>query len=442
VIWHAAAAWLPGGLAADVTIEEKDGRFSAISPDSPPPPSATRLAGVVFPGLANAHSHAFHRALRGRAHEARGSFWSWRDLMYSVALRLDPDRYLALARAVYAEMVLAGVTTVGEFHYLHHGPGGKPYADANAMGAALVQAAADAGARITLLDTCYLAGGLSAAGHEPLSPAQRRFADPGPSQWAARVSALPPAPHMVVGAAAHSVRAVPEAALGQVAVAAGDAGWPLHLHLSEQREENEACLGFYGRTPARLCADQGALGPATTAVHATHLTSADIDILARSGAGVCICPTTERDLGDGVGPGRELAGRGVPLCLGSDQHGTVDLLAEAQALEMDERLVSGERVRFPIPELVTALTTGGHRQLGWPDCGELRPGARADLVAVRLDTVRTAGTDPAQAVMVAGAGDVHTVVVEGRTVVSGGYHTLGDVGQLLAAAIAPLWGDE
>lgn len=437
--WHAEAAWLPDGLARDVTIEEKGGRFTVIAPSTRPPSGAVHLPGVVIPGLANAHSHAFHRALRGRTHGRKGSFWTWRELMYAVAERLGPDEYLELARATYAEMALAGVTTVGEFHYLHHGDGGRAYSDPNAMSAALVQAAADAGVRITLLDTCYLACGLAEDGPLNLTPVQQRFADADVEHWAERARRLPPAPHLVTGAAVHSVRAVPAAAMGQVAEAA--AGKPLHMHLSEQRVENDACLAFYGASPAQLCADQGMLGPCTTAVHGTHLSLADVEILARSGTAVCLCPTTERDLADGVGPGRLLADHGVPLCLGSDGQSFVDLLGEAQALEMDERLVSGERARFSVPELLAALTVTGQRQLGWPDCGELRPGARADLVALNLGSVRTAGTEPEQALLAAGAADVGTVVVEGRTIVSGGQHVLGDVGQLLAAAIAPIWAE-
>src|SRR4051812_10442154 len=174
--WFAEFAALPGGIARDVRLVVVDGRFAAVTPDSDPAGSA-RLPGVVLPGFANCHSHAFHRALRGRTHDGGGTFWTWREGMYALAAGLDPDRYLALARATYAEMALAGVTAVGEFHYLHHAPGGRPYADANAMGEALRVAAADAGIRLTLLDTCYVAGGLDASGHQPLDARQLRFSD-------------------------------------------------------------------------------------------------------------------------------------------------------------------------------------------------------------------------------------------------------------------------
>ena len=257
--WHAEHALLPSGPARAVLLEVADGRFTAVTPDSPAG-DAERLAGVVLPGLANAHSHAFHRALRGRTHGGGGTFWSWREGMYAVAARLDPDSYLALARATFAEMALAGVTCVGEFHYLHHRPGGGAYDDPNAMGEALRQAASEAGIRITLLDACYLAGGLTAGGHTPLDERQRRFGDGTVERWAERLHALRPSPGMRVGAAIHSVRAVPREGIGAVARAAE--GLPLHVHLSEQPAENDACQGFYGVTPTGLLDAEGALGPA------------------------------------------------------------------------------------------------------------------------------------------------------------------------------------
>ena len=422
---------------AGVRVVVDDGRIRSVERARVPAPGDERLPGVVLPGFANAHSHAFHRALRGRTHDRGGTFWTWRERMYAVAARLDPDGYLALARATYAEMALAGVTCVGEFHYLHHAPGGGRYDDPNAMGEALIQAAADAGVRLTLLDACYLAGGLEGTGHLPLSGAQTRFADGDADRWATRVAALRERPGVRIGAAVHSVRAVPAEQLSAVARAA--AGRPLHVHLSEQTAENEACVAYYGSTPTRLLADRGLLGPDTTAVHATHLTGDEITALGQSGTSICACPSTEADLADGVGAFRWLRDAGSPLCLGSDQHAMTDLLAEARLLEADERLITGERGRFRPAELVDALTVDGHRALGWPDAGRIAPGQRADLVAVRTDTPRTAGCAPDQLVTVAGAADVHTVVVDGRVVVTEGRHVLGDVGRLLAEAIAPLW---
>jgi len=433
--FFARHALLPSGPATDVTFEVTDGYFTAITAETRPASGTTVLPGVVLPGLANCHSHAFHRALRGRTHAGGGTFWTWREGMYAVAAALDPDSYLELARATYAEMALAGITAVGEFHYLHHAPGGVRYADPNAMGAALIQAAADAGIRLSLLDTCYLAGGLGPDGHAALDPEQLRFGDGTAEAWASRVGLLSGTDSVVIGAAVHSVRAVPRAELSLVAQAAH--GRPLHVHLSEQPAENEAALAFYGRTPTELLNEAGALGPLTSAVHATHLTETDIASLGRTRTVSCFCPTTERDLADGIGPARALLDAGSPLSLGSDQHAVIDLIEEARALEMHERLATLHRGRFTPTELLAAATR--HESLGWADAGKLAVGARADLVAVRLDSPRTAGVDPAQILLAATAADVHTVVVDGRTVVAGGQHRLGDVGNLLRAAIEPLW---
>jgi formiminoglutamate deiminase len=434
VTFFADYAWLPTGLARDVRITVDAGRFATVTAGVAPGPSDEQLPGVVLPGFANTHSHAFHRALRGRTHDGGGTFWTWRDQMYDVAARLDPDSYLTLARATYAEMALAGVTCVGEFHYLHRAPGGVRYDDPNAMGRALVQAAAEAGLRITLLDTCYLAAGLRG---EPLAGPQLRFGDTDADAWARRVAAFGDAgTHARIGSAIHSVRAVPRDQLATVAAA--DETRPLHVHLSEQPAENEQCLAAFGVTPTRLLSDAGALSPRTTAVHATHLTAVDVGLLADSGTAISMCPSTERDLADGIGPARILADAGATIVLGSDQHASIDLLAEAAALEMDERLASGERGRFSPAELVAALTAAGHAALGWTDAGRIEPGARADLVAVRLDTRRTAGADPGQVMFAAGAPDIDTVVIDGEVVVRDGRHRIGDVGGLLTSAIGAL----
>jgi formiminoglutamate deiminase len=407
--------WQPDGIREGVVI--------GSAADAP-----YRLSGLVFPGFANAHSHAFHRALRGRTHGDGGTFWTWRTRMYELAGKLDPDSYLELARAVYAEMALAGISCVGEFHYLHHGPGGVRYADPNAMAEALRQAAADAGIRLTLLDTCYLTGGIDT----PLSPEQQRFSDGSADAWAERVAALRPDETMRVGAAIHSVRAVPRAELATVV--ASDEHRPLHVHLSEQPAENDACVAAYGLSPTDLLAEAGALSARTTAVHATHLSTRDIGLLGSARVGACLCPTTEADLADGIGPARELADAGCPISLGSDQHAVVDLLVEARALEHGERLRTGRRGRFTPAELGVALTSAGHASLGWPE-------PRLDLVAVRLDSERTAGCAPDQVLLAATASDIHTVVVDGKVIVKDGRHErLGDVGRLLADAIGRLWG--
>jgi formiminoglutamate deiminase len=426
---------LPSGLASRVRFEVTDGRFGAVDAGVDRESGDERFDGVVLPGFANAHSHAFHRALRGRTQADRGSFWTWRQQMYAVADRLNPDSYLELARAVFAEMTLAGMTVVGEFHYLHHDRSGRRYADPNAMGAALIQAAQEAGVRITLLDACYLSGGLDVNGHRPLDPVQQRFSDSSVTAWAERVAAMPESPTSRIGSALHSVRAVPEAALAEVADLA--APRPMHVHLSEQPAENHAVQAFYGCTPTQLLARHGLLGPETTAVHATHVTGSDITLLGDARTTVCFCPTTERDLADGIGPARALADGGSPICLGSDQHTVIDMFEEIRGLESHERLQSQERVGFTSAELVTAASAGGYNSLGW-DGGRIAEGALADFIVVATDSVRTVGSRPDQVIHSATAADVRRVVVGGETVVSDGEHRLGPIAPMLAKALARL----
>jgi formiminoglutamate deiminase len=434
--WLADLAWLPGqGVCREVLIEADGDRFTTVTPSAVPPASDTEhLRGLTLPGLANAHSHAFHRALRGTTQADRGTFWTWREQMYQVAARLDPDSYLALARAVYAEMALAGITCVGEFHYVHHQPDGTPYADPNAMGHALIQAAAEAGLRITLLDTCYLSGGLDKTGVLPLAGPQVRFGDGDGWQWAVRAEALGPdhrgllAPHAMAGAAIHSVRAVPPEHMHPVVAWTARHGAPLHIHMSEQRAENETCRAVYGVSPARLLYDEDVLGPRTTVVHATHVSAADLELLGGSQVFACLCPTTERDLGDGLAPARPLAAAGCTLTLGSDSHAVIDILEEARGVEYAERLGRQSRGHFTAETLLQAATSAGHTSLGWPDAGQIAPGARADLVTVSLGSLRTAGAPddlaPEAAVFAASAADIGTVVIGGRDVVRDGVHLL------------------
>jgi formiminoglutamate deiminase len=432
-------ALLPGGVAEHVVIDIVDGRISAVEAGMARHPDGHRRSGLTMPGAANAHSHAFHRALRHRSQLGRGSFWTWREQMYAIAAALDPDTYHRLARAVFAEMVLAGYTSVGEFHYVHHTPGGQPYADPNAMAVALTEAAADAGIRLTLLDTVYLHGGLGGDGYLPLSERQRRFGDPSVDAWAERVSALPFDDRRRVGAAVHSIRAVDPAAISVASDWAASRGAPLHAHVSEQPAENDQCFAIHACTPVELLARQGALGARFTAVHATHLTDRDITMLGETGAAVALCPTTERDLGDGVGPARRLADAGVVLAIGSDSHAVIEPFEEARAIELDERLVRGERGCFTAVDLF-ATTTAGHAALGWDDVGSIAVGQRADLVTVALDSPRTAGcsTDSlVEAVVFAvTSADVTHVMIDGRDVVEFGQHHRIDVAFELAAAIS------
>ncbi|MEU8139250.1 formimidoylglutamate deiminase [Streptodolium elevatio] len=428
------------GIERDVVVEVHDGRITAVRPDTPtPPPGAAVRRGLTLPGFANAHSHAFHRVLRGRTQAGSGTFWTWREMMYTAAAKLDPDTYLALARAVYAEMALAGITSLGEFHYLHHAPGGTPYDDPNAMGKALVEAARQAGIRITLLDTCYLTGGIG----EKLTGTQLRFDDGDADRWAARVDGLKGDDHARIGAAVHSVRAVPAAQIPVVAAWAAEREAPLHAHVSEQPAENHASLEAYDNTPVGVFDDAGALGSRFVAVHATHLTDRDIAVLGTSGAGVCLCPTTERDLADGIGPAGELSRAGVPLSLGTDSQAVIDMFEEARAVELDERLRTGSRGHFTTARLLAHGTVLGQAALGWDDVGRIEPGMRADLVTVGLDSVRLAGTLPRlaseSAVFAATAADVTHVMVGGRTVVADGVHqTVEDVPGELARTIRSL----
>ena len=442
--YRAKWAWMGGQspvLAKDVQFEVLDGRIASVT-HHPGPPSerVVELAGLTIPGLANAHSHAFQRALRGRTQPRTqdGDFWSWRDAMYSLASRLDPDSLFALARAVYGEMVLAGVCAVGEFHYLHHDPAGHPYEDPNAMGVALIEAASEAGVKLTLLDTCYLQGGFGS----PLEGPQKRFGDRDAHAWVERADSLRVSDDTVLGAAIHSVRAVDTPSMEVVREWTQANDFPLHVHVSEQRAENQACLAATGRTPVGLLEASDILGPMTTAVHATHLSPDDITRLGAGATRVCLCPTTERDLADGVGPASALVAAGSPLCLGSDSQAAVDIFEEARAVELNERLVTERRGHHSAVELLGAATTGGMESLGRSG-GVLEPGAPADFVTVRLDSPRTAGAGDSDAldyvVFAAGSADVTQVVVGGRAVVVDGVHVaLGDVGRALAEAIRPL----
>ncbi len=435
-------AWLGTHVEPGVLLDVAGGRIAGVRTGiDTPPPGATPLHGLTVPGLANTHSHAFHRALRSTVQVGSGTFWTWRELMYRTASRLTPDTYYDLARATYAEMALAGITAVGEFHYLHHAPGGTPYDDPNAMGEALIAAAAEAGIRITLLDTAYLAAGF---GEKP-SRHQLRFSDTTADAWAERASLLKGDDDLVViGAAIHSVRAVPAGQLATVARWAQERAVPLHVHLSEQTAENDACLAAHGRTPARLLADHGVLGPHTTGIHNTHLTAEDIELLGTSRTGTCMCPTTERDLADGIGPAAALQGAGSPLSLGSDSHAVIDLFEEARAMELNERLRTHVRGHWTAAALLRAASAEGHAALGRPDAGVLEPGAPADLATVALDSVRTAGPLPRlaaeAAVFAATAADVRHTVVAGRHIVRDGRHTrIEDVPGALASAVAALY---
>ena len=463
------SAWIDGAVAHGVLLSADDtGTLTAVETGIDTAPSdAEAVSGFVLPGGVNAHSHAFHRMLRGRTHGDGGTFWTWREVMYSVAAKLDPQAYETVARAVFAEMLAGGYTSVGEFHYVHHAQDGTPYGTerprgdaeagterprgdasddaglrAHAMERALARAAASAGIRIRLLDTCYLTGGIDAE----LSAEQSRFGDGTIDGYMDRHADLidtfadefpvnaPGESFVHVGAAIHSIRAVPAANLQRFTELSG----AVHVHLSEQPAENEASQAAYGATPTEVLARSGVVDDRLSAVHATHLSEADIALLGGSRSTIVMCPCTEADLADGIGPVRELADAGAVISLGSDQHVVLDALRETQGLEAGERLRSGQRGRFSPAELITALTEGGARSLDLP-VGSLEVGKACDFVALRTDSMRTMGSLDEQIILTASASDVHLTVSGGKVRVRDGVHTeLGDIAELYARAFAAL----
>lgn len=296
---------------------------------------------IRLPGLVSAHSHAFQRALRGRTHRGRGSFWSWRGLMYRFASQIDPDSIYALSRFAYAELALNGVTHVGEFHYVHHQPDGTPYADRVALADAVIRAARDVGLRITLLRVAYERAGWG----RDLEPTQRRFCDSVEDavrdaetlerRWAGDAC-------VNVGLAPHSVRAVRAESLAALAAEAERRGWPLHIHVGEQRREVQECLAEHGVRPVELLTELGVTH--FVAVHATHLSAREVALLRDQH--VCVCRTTERDLGDGSPPLGALRDAGARFCVGVDSHAISDPFEELRALELDERVRTESRHAF------------------------------------------------------------------------------------------------
>ncbi len=393
---------------------------------------------ALVPGQVNAHSHAFQRALRGRteyrpADRPDDDFWSWRARMYEVANALDPDGVEAVSALAFLEMAKAGITTVGEFHYLHHQPGGTPYADPGELAHRVIRAARRVGLRVVLLRVAY-----ERAGHgRPAEPHQRRFVDRDPGAVVEQVQRLARShdadPLVGVGLAPHSVRAVSREWLE----AFGSFTGPLHVHACEQRAELEQCRAEHGVEPVALLADCGVLRAGTTLVHATHLEDGALDRLAASGAGVCACPTTERNLGDGFLPARALLAAGIPISLGSDSHATIDPFEELRLVEYHERLRAERRNVLashaePVDgrlETARALlplgTTSGARALGLPG-GGLRPGEPADFTTLALDDPSLLGatrrTLPTDLVFSTATRAVRDVFVAGEQIVFAGQH--------------------
>lgn len=446
-IW-AAAVITDGRSASRVrfTADER-GRIASIEYGVDPGENDLRV-GTVAPGMGNAHSHAFHRLLRGRTHDHGGDFWKWRDAMYAAAATLDPDHYGRIARAVFGEMLVCGWTAVGEFHYVHHRSDGTPYSSPHAMELAIAGAAVEVGIRLALLDTAYLASGLGAPGgpSAPLRAEQLAFGDGNATAWLERWHGLRTALStqyggsglVTLGAALHSVRAVPADAMRTILEGLPD-DVPLHVHLSEQPQENLDTILKTGQTPTGLLDGLGALDRRISLVHATHLTEADITAIGRSGATVVMCPTTEADLGDGIGPARQLADSGAHIAIGSDQNAVIDPLLELRGLEAGERLSTGLRGRFTPEALLTIGSANGYRSLGLGRHG-LAAGDPLDLVELDTTSLRTTGTDPAQIALVATAADVERVIVGGTLVAQNGRLLAEESppvapGRLLATAI-------
>ena len=423
-------------VVANVRITVSNGVITAVEDNATKQDGDVVVPGVVMPGLVNSHSHAFHRALRGRTHGGTGDFWSWRTPMYEIANRLTPDSYRELATMTFAEMALSGITGVGEFHYIHHNTDGTKYKNPNEMGLAMVLAAQRAGIRIALLDVAYLHAALDKP--EPLAE-QKRFSDGNIDAWLDRVDALGEGGDgWTVGMAPHSVRAVHPRELEDVV--ANRHGKVVHLHVSEQPAENAACVAATGMTPTQVLDNVGLLGPHMTAVHATHLTDTDIGLLGGSRTCVCLCPTTERDLADGVGPAASLRDAGATLSLGTDSNAFIDMFEETRAIEIDERLVTGKRGLHTPSLLLTAATSVGATSLGWGSHG-IQVGNPADFIALSLDSVRLASFDSANGaahiVHSAAPSDVRDVWVGGKQIVSDFQHTkVDDVVSGLRNAIA------
>ncbi|MFC7579956.1 formimidoylglutamate deiminase [Schaalia naturae] len=421
-------AWTDTGMRHDVRLTLRGDVIARIECGVEAASADERLdSTLVMPGTANCHSHTFHRTMRGLGGSG-GAFWSWRDTMYGIASRLTPETYRVYARAAFAEMLCAGYTAVGEFHYVHHQPDGTPYQPAHAMERALADAAEDVGIRLTLLDTLYLSSGFDA----PVESAQRRFSDGTAARWAERIEALDSSldGHSLVrvGAAIHSVRAVDPLSCAYVAEWARRRGRPLHVHVSEQPRENEDCLRHRGATPVRVLADAGVWEANATAVHATHLTDEDVGLLGSAGATVCLCPSTEADLGDGLARVGDLLEAGTGLSLGSDENILTDPFSEAQRVVAGEGLRTGVRQAIPVARLMGALTERGHASIGSP-AGALAPGRPADLVALRLAGAHLAGVPLESIPLFLTAADIDRVWVAGREVVQDGRHVSVDPGR-------------
>ncbi len=409
--------YVDGALHADLAVSLDGARIAAVGPARTlrqgPDDTLEPLPGrALLPGFVNAHSHAFQRGLRGHVQYADGgdSFWTWRERMYTLATSLDPESVERVSALAFAEMLSAGFTCVGEFHYLQHQPDGAPYADPDELARRVLAAASGVGIRIVLLRVAYARAGFEV---DP-NPRQRRFLDRDPDACLAALARLRADGH-AVGLAPHSVRACPAEWLRAFASFDG----PIHAHVDEQPGEIAQSLAEHGRRPIHVFEDAGLLGPRFTAVHLTHPDDAEIATLRAAGGGVCACPTTELDLGDGFLPIERL--EGVPLSLGTDSHASIDPFAELRLVDWTARARLGRRAVLahdPHPDalaarLIDAGTRGGARALG-VDAGEIAPGRLADLITIDLDHVALRDARPLPAIVFAGhPGLVREVWVDG-----------------------------
>ncbi|HLH63040.1 MAG TPA: formimidoylglutamate deiminase [Ktedonobacteraceae bacterium] len=395
--------YTPQGLQAGMIISISDEGFIVDvknAPESFLDSSEIEMlpAIALLPGFVNAHSHVFQRALRGHTHRPlsrQDTFWTWRHAMYAQAQRLNPDLLYSQALSTYREMLAAGYTSVGEFHYVHHQPGGWPYANPNAMAEAILQAGHDARIRVVLLMTAYAQSGFN----QPPEESQRRFCDASVEAFLERVEALR-VTGIPIGIAPHSVRAVPASWFRSIVEYCRSYHLPVHIHADEQVAEIEQCQAAYGCTPIELLERFGALDSLTTIVHATHANATEIELLARYGCTVCVCPTTEGDLGDGIAPYAELLAAQIPLAIGSDSNTRLDPIEELRWAEYTARmryqrrrvLVSGE-MTSPGPLLLTYGTQSGATSLGLT-AGTIAPGMSADFIAINLKHPSLAGWTP------------------------------------------------
>jgi formimidoylglutamate deiminase len=394
------ATWLPDYVYVDGRFQPgravvcgSDGTIVEITEDAS---DAIRLKGrALLPGMVNAHSHAFQRVIRGRtehrSQHTTDSFWTWREQMYAAANTLEPDEIYNVSRLAFLEMAMTGITAVGEFHYIHHSRDGSPYSDPNLLEREVIRAARDVGIRIALLRVAYARAGYET---EP-NPQQIRFIEDSPDLYLKNLEQLLDVNDAMawIGVAPHSVRAVPLDYLKTIVAFANEHELPVHMHVAEQPAEVSACIAEYGRSPVALLETEGLLSKRFTAVHAIHVTPKAIAALARNGAFVCACPTTERNLGDGVVPVDAYFDAGVRVSLGTDSQIQIDLLEDARELEYHLRLQKMTRnVLAPMlaQRLFDCATINGAASIGF-DGGRIAPGAPADFFTVDLNDLSIAG---------------------------------------------------